>query len=116
MKKIQLLSLLAAGTFLVSSAAFAGFTGPSNAKKASVAEAKDLADDTIVVIQGNITQSLGNEKYIFTDGNDTITVEIDNEDWNGLEVGPQDVVIITGEVDKDWNSVEIDVDEIVLAK
>ncbi len=75
-----------------------------------------MADDAFVIIQGNITQGLGDEKYVFTDGKDTITVEIDDEDWKGLNVGPDDVVVITGEVDKSWNNVEIDVDEIVLAK
>jgi len=116
MKKIQLLSLLAAGTVLASTAAFAGFNGPSTAQKASVAEAKAMADDAVVIIQGNITQSLGDEKYTFTDGKETIVVEIDDEDWKGLNVKPEDVVVITGEVDKGWNSIEIDVDEIVLAK
>ncbi len=116
MKKIQLLSLLAAGTVLASSAAFAAFNGPSGAKKASVAEAKGMADDTAVVLQGNITQNLGGEKYVFTDGKDTVTVEIDDEDGRGLNVGPEDVVVSTGDGDNDWTTVEIDVDEIVLAK
>ena len=43
----------------------------------------------------------------------TITVEIDNDVWQGQNIGPQDVVEIHGELDKDLFSAEIDVDRIV---
>ena len=77
----------------------------------SVAEAKELRDDSPVVLVGKITKSLGGEKYLFTDGTETVTIEIDNEDWNGLSVSEKDTVI-RGEVDKGFTSYEIDVDSI----
>jgi uncharacterized protein YdeI (BOF family) len=39
-------------------------------------------------------------------------VEIDNEDWNKIKPGPQDMVIITGETDKNGDITEIDVETI----
>ncbi|MFR8205759.1 MAG: NirD/YgiW/YdeI family stress tolerance protein [Alphaproteobacteria bacterium] len=39
-------------------------------------------------------------------------IEIDDKDWRGLVVGPDDVVIIEGEVDKGWTKLEIEVDNI----
>ena len=44
------------------------------------------------------------------------TVEIDDENWHGLDVTPKDVVRIKGEVDKEMFSTEIDVDTIELKK
>ncbi len=34
----------------------------------------------------------------------TIKIEIDDEDWNGVTVGKDDVVQIQGEVDKSWTA------------
>ena len=89
-----------------------GFTGPGPGL-VTVAQAKSMADDAKVALKGYIIQSLGGEKYIFKDDSGTITVEIDDEDWMGLTVGPSDLVEIQGEVDKEWTKVEIDVDRIV---
>lgn len=93
-----------------------GFTGPSITTATTIEQAKDMGDDTYVVLQGTIEQSLGDEKYMFKDSTGTIKIEIDNEDWNGLSVAPTDVVEIKGEVDKGWTSVEIEVDEISKVK
>lgn len=86
-----------------------GFTGPK-ASVATVAQAKQMRDDSKVTLRGNIVQHLGKDKYLFKDATGQITIEIDDEDWRGVKVGPNDQVEIYGEVDKDWNSVEIDVD------
>jgi uncharacterized protein (TIGR00156 family) len=50
---------------------------------------------------------------MFSDGSDTIIVEIDHDLWYGLSVGESDVVVIYGEVDKNYGRVEIDVDRVV---
>ena len=42
----------------------------------------------------------------------SVNIEIDEDEWNGLEVGPEDTVEIRGEVDKGWTTLEIDVDRI----
>ena len=90
-----------------------GFTGPSDANVVSVEEAKDLRDDASVVIEGKIEKALGDEKYVFSDGKDKVTVEIDNEDWRGVNVNEQDTVEIKGEVDKEFMDTKIDVNSVV---
>ena len=91
-----------------------GYTGPSAVKTITVAEAKNLADDTAVELVGRIEKSLGDEKYNFVDATGSIIVDIDNEDFRGVSVSETDTVKIRGEVDKelmeettiDVNSVE----------
>lgn len=92
-----------------------GFTGPDNRKVVTVAEATELPDDTMVRLVGYITESAGDENYVFSDDTGTIVVEIDSDEWNGLEVTPTVQVEIAGEVDKERNGNEIDVDTIKLA-
>ncbi len=89
-----------------------GFTGPT-ISAISVGEAKKLSDDTPVVLTGKIVRSLGSEKYEFKDKTGSVTLDIDNDDWNGVNVGPEDTVEIQGEVDKDFTSFEIDVDRVI---
>lgn len=119
MRKILLLlvcSILTVSTIAVAKKnAAGGFTGPG-VEIISVSDALGKSDDTYVVLKGNIQQSLGDDIYVFTDGTGIINVEIDEDDWNGLNVSPNDVIIIKGEVDKGWNSIEIDVDEVQMAK
>lgn len=110
----------------LSSAAFAqGFQGPAQAmggfqgpglSTTTVAEALNLGDDTAVVLEGKIEKSLGKEKYVFSDNTGSVTVEIDNEDWRGQNVTPNDTVVLHGEVDKDFFKTEIDVDSVTLKK
>jgi uncharacterized protein (TIGR00156 family) len=82
----------------------------------SVAAADGLRDDAPIVMRGYIKNSLGDEKYTFSDGTGTITVEIDHRAWRGLNVTSGDFVEISGEVDRDTFYSEIDVDYIRLAK
>ena len=93
-----------------------GFTGPG-LSVSTVAEANKMSDDQPVVLVGQIERSLGDEKYLFKDASGTVTVEIDNEDWRGLNVTPQDTVILNGEIDKEmFKDTKIDVDSIALKK
>ena len=117
MKKTLAVSALAlllgiSGQAVAQTKSQGGYTGPT-IDAVTVVEAQKLSDDAPVVLVGKITKNLGGEKYIFTDSTGDITIEIDNEDWNGLNVGPEDIVEIRGEVDKDFTSFEIDVDTVV---
>lgn len=114
MNKILYISVLSLAVSF-STAAFAAFQGPGLAS-VSVAEALQMKDDTPVVLNGQIEKSLGNEKYLFKDATGSVTVDIDDEDWRGLDVTPQDVITIKGEVDKEMFSTEIDVDSVELKK
>ena len=118
MKKI-LLTLFAmyASMNIANAQATGGFEGPSASQLAAttVQEALDLNDEAKVVLQGNIVNSLGDEKYTFKDSTGEIVVEIDDEDWHGVKVTPEKTVEIIGEVDKDANEpTKIDVDAVTV--
>ncbi len=90
-----------------------GFKGPSTAVT-TVAEALNAKDETVVVLTGKIEKEIAHEKYQFTDNTGTIVIEIDNEDWRGVEVTPTDTIEIRGETDKDLvGDATIDVDSVV---
>ncbi len=106
---------LASAGYQEPSSARGGFTGPG-LEVSTVAEAVKLGDDTSVVVVGHIEKSLSDEKYLFKDASGAITVEIDDDDWNGLNVTPQDLIEIRGEVDKDLFDTKIDADSVMLKK
>lgn len=90
-----------------------GFTGPSSNKVITVEEAKKLSDDKEVVLVGNITQHVKSDKYLFKDASGTITVEIDQDEWRGQSISPEDTVEIIGEIDQSmFKDPKIDVDSV----
>lgn len=92
-----------------------GFTGPS-VEVITVEQAKNMNDDAFVILRGSIKQNVGDDIYVFTDGTGSINVEIDDEDWNGVTVGPEDTVEIRGEVDTHWRKpTDIDVDSVTIS-
>ncbi|MCK3655606.1 hypothetical protein A4G19_07540 [Pasteurellaceae bacterium Macca] len=115
MKKLFVITSL-----LVASTAMAGFNGNSvpagyqgkSKGTTTVAQAKRAAEDTYVALEGRITTQLGHERYTFQDKTGSITVEIDNDKWHGLNISPKDTVVIYGEVDKDLSRTKIDVKRI----
>lgn len=113
MKKTLLLTIAAAMTCV--SSANAGFTGPNGTAVMTVEQAKKMPDDSNVVLRGNIEKALGDEKYVFKDETGSIVVEIDDDDWGGQNVSPEDKVEIRGEVDTHMmKPTDIDVDSIKL--
>ena len=88
-----------------------GFTGPSLVV-ITVEQAKELPDETPVVLQGKITKSLGDDDYTFEDETGTIRIEIDDDVWKGVFVDENDLVEIRGEIDKEFLRVRISVDSI----
>ncbi len=123
MKKMIIASALVLTLAITTSPMAAGFNGqPTGGFKgpgletSTVKQALTLSDDTPVVLVGQIERAVGNEKYIFKDATGSVTVDIDNEDWRGLTVTPQDTIVIEGEVDKDFFKTEIDVDTVSLKK
>lgn len=93
-----------------------GFQGPG-IQPTTVAQALEMKDDTAVVLTGQIEKSLGKEKYLFKDATGSVTIEVDNEDWRGLNVSPKDTIIIKGDVDKEMmRDTKIDVDSVELKK
>ncbi|MGR5241691.1 NirD/YgiW/YdeI family stress tolerance protein [Photobacterium damselae] len=95
-----------------------GFSGPSVAMNTvkSVLDAGMFSDDRPVTLTGHILTSQGGELYTFTDGTGNITVEIDNENWYGIQVTPKTKITINGEIDKEFGYTRIDVDSVMLAR
>jgi uncharacterized protein (TIGR00156 family) len=85
-----------------------GFTGPTVnnnqavmiSRPVMVSEARNLPDDSWVMLTGNIVSGLpGSKAYIFRDATGEITVEIDRKVWRGLSAGVSDRVTISGELE-----------------
>ena len=94
-----------------------GFTGPGAVAVNTVQGALNAYDDTIVTLTGKITRQVAHEKYEFRDNTGTIIVEIDDDEWYGVQAGPNDTVQIRGEVDSDtFRRNEIDVKFITIVK
>lgn len=86
---------------------------PENVVIETVADAKNMDDDTIVVLQGQIVKALGDDKYQFTDETGEIILDIDEDDFNGVTVTEGELIEITGEIDKEMmKPTEIDVKQI----
>lgn len=92
-----------------------GFSGPGPALS-SVQNAKSMADDSWVTLKGHILQYNGDKRYTFQDATGSIQVKIGHKAWRGLNVGPNDLVELHGEVDKDWNDLHIDVKQVLKAQ
>lgn len=94
-----------------------GFTGPGAVAVNTVQGALNAYDDTIVTLTGKITRQVAHEKYEFRDNTGTIIIEIDDDEWYGVQAGPNDTVQIRGEVDSDtFRRNEIDVKFITIVK
>lgn len=101
--KYKLLSCVAAAAVvLASSQTFAGNQGTASQKPVSkVSDVQNMADDSMVYVQGYIIQSLGDENYVFQDDSGQINVEIDDDLMNSASVTPETVVWIAATIDKD---------------
>lgn len=98
-----------------------GFKGPGSAVPGdvSVEKAKNMPDDSIVTLTGNIVSQIPatKDKFMFRDATGEIRVEIDHKYFMGRDVTPANTVRITGEVDKDFGkAVEIDVKHLEILK
>lgn len=83
----------------------------------SVAQAKKMKDDEWVVLEGSIEKQISSKKYGFMDKTGAITIKIEEDEWRGQKVGPNDTVIIYGEVEKDFGKeVEVDVERLELKR
>lgn len=130
MRKFTIPAVLAALVFMAAPALAAfegpgskgnpggGFSGPITATdESTVKSAKELPDDTRVILTGNIISQTGKEHYIFRDATGDIRVDIDKKRFQGQSVTPDTKVRIFGKVDKDFGKeVEIDVKQLEVLK
>lgn len=105
-------------TSVLSFNVFAAFVGPGSTavKTMTIKEAVELADDSQVVLEGALIKQTEDEHYLFRDKSGEVMVEIDKEDFRETTITPNDMIKISGEVDKDWTEVKIDVDHLELVK
>lgn len=112
MKKfLSILMLIGISTSIVI-AAQGGFKESIAPKRATVAEILKMNNNSYVTVQGNIIKRLSDDKYSFKDSSGTITVEIDDDKWGGVNAGTQDKLELTGEIEKKYNTTELDVDSV----
>jgi len=88
-----------------------GYVGPG-ADVITVAEARTLRDDMPVILRGRILQFLGNERYLFEDETGSIIIEIESRLWRNITVDENDLVEISGEIDRGFRQIEVEVDTI----
>ena len=107
--------------------AFAAFEGPgadgkggfkgsgANAPASTVEQVKNLADDVIVAVTGNVISKVAGskDKYNFRDASGEMIVEIDQKRFRGQTVTPETTVRLIGKVDKDFGKpVKLDVKQL----
>lgn len=93
-----------------------GFNGAGTSNFHSVRQALDSRDDSHVTLKGKITEAIGGERYSFQDETGDIVIEIEHDEWHGLNVTPDTTLVISGEIDREWASVKVDVGHISIAQ
>lgn len=113
MKKLVVMAFLSAAVATsVSANPNGGFNGGFAASAqavSSVSQLSSMKDDQYVVLQGNIVKQVGGEDYLFRDTSGEVVVEIDHENWAGVNVTPSDEVRVYGEVDQSWHKTEVEI-------
>lgn len=80
----------------------------------TVQSVQSMPDETMVMMQGNISKRVKKNKYLFNDNTGEMIIEIDGYAWNGNNVSPTDVVTIIGQIDSDNNVNIVEVDEVMI--
>lgn len=89
------------GFLLLSSTAFAQFTGPSaTGRMSTVTEARNAPVGAYVTVTGNIVAHLREDYYTFRDQTGEVRVEIEPEVWRNQKIGPDIKVRLVAEVDR----------------
>jgi len=78
----------------------------------TVEEAKELKDDTKVLLKGYIIEKLDKEMFLFRDNTGDIDLEIEDDVWKDRTLAPDSTVLVHGEINRDKDMVRIEVDEI----
>jgi uncharacterized protein (TIGR00156 family) len=83
---------------------------------ATVQMLEKMNDDDKVILEGHLTQSLGNNLYLFKDATGKVKVEIDTEQFKSEAFLPKNRVRVIGEVDKEQSEITIDIESIERVK
>lgn len=101
---------LGASTSAVAGSHEQGFgpQGFGNNPNTVAAVKRDAYDDQYVTLRGRLVGFLGHDRYEFADQTGSIEVELD-DDYNWSHIAKDQLIEITGEVDRDFFSTTIDV-------
>ena len=88
---------------------YTGAREPLPGPVVGVATARELEGFTEVVLIGKIVAPLEYERYEFVDNTGRIVLQIPNDRWATLSVGPNDVLVVRGKVNRLVDPVEIEV-------
>lgn len=115
-------TFLMTALFAVASPAVAGFSENGTASAARethnisrVGDLHNMRDEQRATLEGHIVRQVRHEHYVFRDASGSIEVEIDDDEWGGLDVTPANRVYLEVEVDRKRNGIEVDVKSIRLA-
>ncbi|MCL2520623.1 MAG: NirD/YgiW/YdeI family stress tolerance protein [Spirochaetaceae bacterium] len=97
-KKILFLALFVLLIVSTNLTAQFGFGG----SQVTVAQARTMRDESPVTLVGHIVRHIRGDYFLFRDDSGEIRIEIEPRRWGGLNVGPNDLVEITGEVDRNF--------------
>ena len=107
--------LVGATTFAVANTTAVNQQALAPTQITTVKQALTLKNDTPVQLQGYVVKATSDEKYQFSDQTGRITVDIDDDLWQGQPVSAKTPVTIIGEIDIDYKPtkrVEVDVDQV----
>lgn len=77
-----------------------GYRGTDDAKKMTVDFAKKMHDGASVSLRGNLISHKGEDRYVFRDKSGEINVVIPAAVFDGREVQPDQMINISGSLDK----------------
>lgn len=77
-----------------------GYRGTDDAKKMTVDFAKNMHDGASVSLRGNLISHKGEDRYVFRDKSGEINVVIPAAVFDGREVQPDQMINISGSLDK----------------
>lgn len=109
--------IILASAILLPRAAHAEFVGEGSiAPLTTVAAALQAADDSLVLLEGNILRQIDKEHYEFKDATGTARVEIDRKHLPAEKFSAQSTVRLRGKVDKELSGREIEVRQVEVLK
>ena len=86
-----------------------GYRGIEDARSMNVKQAKSLHDGASVSLRGNLLKKEGNDLYQFRDKTGHIQVQIPMAEFEGKSFSPDDLVGISGSLDKKQKPVRVKV-------
>ena len=86
---------------------------PTHKINTTIADKILWKDDQQFFLKGKITKQVKKDKFLFTDGTGEVVLEIEDEDWDGVNIQQDEEFIVKAQVDvKDKGTKELEAIEI----